>query len=115
MTAGNDVIGLQRAVVEIVTDDGARGEWLADPRGFADRRLSGSAATALAGISPLGMQAMTLSHVAKKDRFDHLHRLHHELEARKAAEGRGHDAVHDGGAHHRHGDAAHGHTHGDPS
>jgi hypothetical protein len=107
----NDLVGLQRAVVELVTDDGARSAWRDDPVGFAAVRLSGPAAEVLARVDPAGMQAMTLSHVAKKERFDYLHRLHHELEDRKAADRRerehagshsGHDHPH-GNGHHVHG------------
>jgi len=125
VTSVHDVVGLQRGVVELVTDDAARAAWTADPEGFAAARLSGPAAKVLAGIDPSGLEAMTLSHVAKKDRFDYLHRLHHELEDRKRAEaaagegtgstvptdhdhGHGHDHDHDGNGHHEH-----PHTHGE--
>ena len=84
MTSPNDVVGLQRAVVAVVTDDDARSAWMSDPHGFATSRLSGAAAEALARIDPSGVKAMTMSHVTKKARFDRLHRLHHELEARRA-------------------------------
>ncbi len=112
--AENDLKGLQRAVVELVTDDGARRAWNADPVGFAAARLSGSAAATVATISPAGLEAMTLSHVAKKERFDHLHRLHHELEAKKAAERDG-AAVAGNGHEHGHGGNHHSHHEGDPS
>lgn len=109
-----DLIGLQRAVVELVTDDGARSTWRDDPTGFAAQRLSGPAADALARVDPAGMQAMTLSHVAKKDRFDHLHRLHHEFEDRKAAERREKEqAGSESGHHHPHGDGHHVHADGE--
>ena len=122
--AANDLIGLQRAVVELVTDDGARAARDADPAGYAAMRLSGPAADVLAGIDPAGLQAMTLSHVAKKERFDYLHRLHHELEDRKAAErserarlidGLGNHDPHGEGQHHSHGEAHHVHGSGEPS
>jgi hypothetical protein len=114
--AANDLMGLQRAVVELVTDDGARAARNADPAGYAATRLSGPAADALAGIDPAGLEAMTLSHVAKKERFDHLHRLHHELEARKAAERSGRAQLVDGHAHHHpHGEGHHVHGSGEPS
>jgi hypothetical protein len=115
--ADNDVIGLQRAVVVLVTDDDAREAFVADPSGYAAGRLSGSAAVALAGVDPVGVQAFTLSHVAKKARFDHLHQLHHELEARKAAEAaerEAHSHDHDHGHHaHDHGHDEHDHGHED--
>jgi len=113
--AENDLIGLQRAVVELVTDDGARAAWNADPAGFAAARLSGSAAAAVATINPAGLEAMTLSHVAKKERFDYLHRLHHELEAKKAAEHRDGASVAGNGHRHSHGGNHHSHHGGDPS
>jgi hypothetical protein len=103
MTSANDVIGLQRAIVELVTEDDARAAWMSDPHGYSDRRLSGPAARALARVDPSGMQAMTLSHVAKKERFDYFHKLHHDLEARKAAQaGEGAPASSPGEPHHDH-------------
>jgi hypothetical protein len=112
----NDLIGLQRAVVELVTDDDARAARNSDPAGYAATRLSGPAADVLAGIDPAGLQAMTLSHVAKKERFDYLHRLHHELEDRKAAERSGRAHVVDGHGHdHPHGEGHHVHSSGEAS
>ena len=113
--AENDLKGLQRAVVELVTDDGARRAWNADPVGFAAARLSGSAAATVATISPAGLEAMTLSHVAKKERFDYLHRLHHELEAKKEAERRDQATTAGNGHYHGHGGSHHSHHDGDPS
>jgi hypothetical protein len=105
LTPKNDVAGLQRAVVELVTDDDARAGWMSDPGGFAALRLTGPAAEVLVAIDPGGIQAMAMSHFTKKARFDYLHRLHHELEARKAAEAAGHAQP----THHRDGAGRHAH------
>jgi hypothetical protein len=114
--SSNDVVGLQRAIVELVTDDEARAAWMSGPRDYSAARLNGPAANVLAQVDPSGLQAMTMSHVAKKARFDHLHRLHHELEARKAASAAP-EAAAEGPAtavhRHRAGEGHHPHTHGD--
>jgi hypothetical protein len=112
----NDVVGLHRAVVALVTDDEARQSWLCDPEAFTAPRVEGPAAGALSRIDAIGLQAFTLSHVAKKDRFDYLHKLHHELEDRKASEraakeGSDHDHLHGHSHDHPH---EHGHSHGAP-
>jgi hypothetical protein len=65
-------------------DDDARGAWRADPTGYSFARLDGDAATMVAGLDPVGLEAMAQSHLTKKDRFDYFHRLHHEHLDRQA-------------------------------
>jgi hypothetical protein len=107
----NDVVGLQRVVADLILDDNERRQWEADPTGYASRRLPAPAARALARLDPVGFRAMARSHSAKKERFDHLHRLHHEYEDQKAARraaAAGH--THEGHSHHDH-DHPHDHDH----
>jgi hypothetical protein len=107
----NDVIEGQRAIAALLLDEDERLAWQADPQSYAAAHLSSPAAAAMiAGLDPVGMAAMTHSHLVKKERFDYLHRLHHEhLDrlAAKAAAASGHTHDHDGHAH----DHAHDHDH----
>lgn len=65
-------------------DDEARRAWGDDPAGYASARLAGDEARMVAGLDPVGLEAMAHSHLAKKDRFDYFHRLHHEHLDREA-------------------------------
>jgi hypothetical protein len=107
-----DVIATQRVIASLLLDDAARREWEADPSGFASARLAGEEAAMVAGLDRAGVEAMTRSHLVKKERFDYLHKLHHQYEDRKAAEraasAHPHPADHD----HDH-QAGHPHHHGD--
>jgi len=93
-----DVIATQRVVADLLLDPEARQAWDHDPHGFASARLAGTDEAAMvARLQPAGIEAAALSHVVKKARFDHLHRLHHAHEDRqnaRRAEAAGHDHSH---------------------
>jgi len=104
-----DVIATQRVIATLLLDEDERMAWQSDPSGYAATRLPPEEAAMIARLDPLGMAAMTHSHLVKKERFDYLHRLHHEHMDRQAASaGVGH--LGDGHAH----DDSHtdGHTNG---
>lgn len=118
----HDIIATQRVVADLLLDPEARRAWEDDPHGFASARLTGADDAAMvARLQPAGIEAAALSHVVKKARFDHLHRLHHEHEDRQNArraelDGPGHDHDHDHGGGHdhpHHHDLLHPHHHGD--
>lgn len=43
----------------------------------------------IAGLNPRGIEAMAMSYLGKKDRFDHLHKVHHDYEHLKEARAAG--------------------------
>jgi len=107
-----DVVGAQRAVAELVLDPEARAAWRADPAGWASG-LDPDVAAMIARLDPAGLEAMAASHAVKKDRFDELHKRHHDYEDAKAARRAAHD--HDHGHDHPHDhDHGHPHDHGSP-
>jgi len=65
-------------------------------------------------LDPAGIEAMAASHAAKKERFDELHKRHHDYEdakaARRAAVGGSHEHEHDHDHDHDH---DHGHRPGE--
>jgi len=104
-----DVVATQQIVADLLIDPEARRAWEADPAGFASERLGqGDEAAMVASLDPAGVAAAARSHVVKKERFDYLHRLHHEHEDRKAARATGDH-------HHDHGRHPDGHDHRSPA
>ena len=107
-----DIVATQRVLADLVLDDDVRREWESDPRAYAQARLQPAEAAMIAGLDPRGLEAMSRSHEAKKQRFDYLHAKHHAYEDAKAEQA-GHDHGPDGHSHdHDHGPDGHTHDHG---
>ncbi|HUO49085.1 MAG TPA: hypothetical protein VMU09_09650 [Acidimicrobiales bacterium] len=106
----NDVVATQRVVADLVLDEHERRAWASDPAAYAAARLGPDEAAMVAGLDPRGIEAMALSHTVKRERFDFLHRAHHDHERTKAARAAGshhdHDHDHDHDNDHHHHDQA---------
>lgn len=84
-----DIVAAQRAVASLILEENERAAWRDDPQGWAAARLEPDAAAMIAGLSPRGVEAMAMSYLGKKDRFDYLHKVHHDYEHLKEARAAG--------------------------
>jgi hypothetical protein len=107
-----DIVAAQRAVATLVWHEDERSAWRDDPQGWAASRLAPEEAAMIAGLSPRGVEAMSRSYLGKKERFDFLHKVHHDyehLKEQRAAAAGAH--AHDGHVHPHSHDHPHDHDH----